>query len=343
MTRLFGREWTREELRKRVGHMDQLAGIRLVEGGDGLARGLRSLRVWTGSGLTFDVLADRALDIGACQYKGVPLAWISPVGEAHPAFYEPQGLGWLRTYGGGLFVTCGLDHFGGAYDYPEEPVGVHGRISNLPARAVGYRAAWDGDDYLLEVSGAVRQGRIYGENLLLERRISSALGSNRIRIEDTVTNEGFAPQRHQITYHFNLGFPLLNADTRLNVEVSETVPHDDVSERGLAHWRTMQPPTPGWQQQNFWHTPVPDEQGRVTVLLESPALGLALRWRYSNRWLPYLLEWKSMAEGAYVLGIEPGNTRGVSGRGAVRDLADLPHLAPGERRHYVIDVEVVEL
>jgi hypothetical protein len=343
MIELHGRQWSRAELHEATGSMDQLAGIKLVEGGDGLARGLRALRFWTGSGLTFDVLADRALDIGACQYNGASLCWLSPVGEAHPAFYEPHGLGWLRTYGGGLFVTCGLDHFGGAYDYPEGPVGVHGRISNLPARAVSYRSAWVGDEYVLEASGVVRQGLIYGENMVLERRISSALGSRRIRIEDTITNEGYAPQRHQITYHFNLGFPLLSADTRLKVEVSETVPHDDASAAGLAQWRTMQAPTPGWKQQNFWHTPVPDAQGRVTVQVESPVLGLGLRWGYDATWLPYLLEWKSMSQGAYVLGIEPGNTRGVSGRGAVRDLSELPHLAPGERRQYAIDVEVFEV
>ncbi len=342
MTELFGRKWSRDELRAAVGSMDQLAGIKLAEGGDGLARGARSLRFWTGSGLTFDVAADRGFDIGACQYKGVPLAWVSPVGEAHPAFYEPHGQGWLRTYGGGLFVTCGLDHFGGAFDYPEGHVGVHGRISNLPARAVSYRTAWDGDDYVLEASGVVRQGVIYGENIVLARRISTALGSRRIRIDDVITNEGFAPQRHQITYHFNLGFPLLNADTQVKVAVSETVPHDENSAEGLAHWRTMQPPTPGWRQQNYWHTPVPDAEGRVTVEVVSPALGLGLRWRYDATWLPYLLEWKSMAQGAYVLGIEPGNTRGVSGRGAVKDLSELPHLEPGESRRYALDVEVIE-
>ena len=34
---LWGREWTREELLARVGHLEQIAGIRLVEGGDGAA------------------------------------------------------------------------------------------------------------------------------------------------------------------------------------------------------------------------------------------------------------------------------------------------------------------
>jgi hypothetical protein len=38
---LWGREWTREELLARVGRLEQIAGIRLVEGGDGTERGVR--------------------------------------------------------------------------------------------------------------------------------------------------------------------------------------------------------------------------------------------------------------------------------------------------------------
>jgi hypothetical protein len=41
MVLLLNREWSRTELLRRVGHMDQLAGIRLLEAGDGKARGYR--------------------------------------------------------------------------------------------------------------------------------------------------------------------------------------------------------------------------------------------------------------------------------------------------------------
>jgi hypothetical protein len=36
---LWGRRWTRPELLARVGRLEQVAGIRLVEGGDGAERG----------------------------------------------------------------------------------------------------------------------------------------------------------------------------------------------------------------------------------------------------------------------------------------------------------------
>lgn len=103
---------SRREILEHVGHMDQVAGIKLLEATDGLARSSRMFQVWTGTGLSFHVLADRALDISACRYKGVPLAWASAVGDVHPTYYEPEGAGWLRSFQGGLLVTCGLDHFG---------------------------------------------------------------------------------------------------------------------------------------------------------------------------------------------------------------------------------------
>ena len=86
MIKLFNREWNKAELLRRVGRMDQLAGVRLVEATDGKARGSRLLDVWTGTGLRFQVNADRALDISSCDFKGIPLSWRSPAGDVHPAY-----------------------------------------------------------------------------------------------------------------------------------------------------------------------------------------------------------------------------------------------------------------
>ena len=71
MTPSYLQNLKREQLIPYVGHMDQLAGIKLVEATDGRARDSRMLNVYTGSGLSFTVTADRALDISACHYKGI--------------------------------------------------------------------------------------------------------------------------------------------------------------------------------------------------------------------------------------------------------------------------------
>ena len=342
MTHLYHRDWNRQELTRYIGHMDQIAGVRLAEAADGNERGSRLLQVWTGSGLTFNVLPDRAMDISACEYKGLSLAWRSPIGDAHPAFYEPAGTGWLRSFQGGMLVTCGLDTFGPPVREGQQEFGQHGRVSNLPAREVGYHAGWVREDYRLEVSGEVRQARIFGENILLRRRISTSLGSSKIRLEDTVTNEGYDPQAHMLMYHINTGFPLLTEDACLKFDVTETFPEDQTSAKALADWMVFQPPTAGFQEQNFIHTPVLDEQGWASAELDNPGLKLGLRLKFDARTLPYLNEWKMMGEGLYVLAIEPMNCNPLGGREALRTRKALPYLQAGESRSYVLEIEVVE-
>lgn len=333
---------TKQELLQHVGHPNQIAGIKPVEVADGPERGNRLLQVHTGSGLTFDVTADRALDIAACRYKGMSLVWLSAGGSTNPAYFDPAGLGWLRSFGGGLLATCGLDHFGPPVDDNGESLGLHGRISNLPAHAVSYRTDWVGDDYVLEVSGQVRQTRVFGENLLLKRRISTALGSNKIRIEDEVVNEGFDPQPHMLLYHFNLGFPLISAETRLRIDGAETVARDADAEAGLDAWSRMQPPTAGYREQVFRHTLPADAGGLARVTVENPALGLALRFTYRPEELPHLFQWKMMGQGTYVLGIEPANCGVLLGRVAAGAQNDLPVLNAGETRRYTLELEIIE-
>lgn len=342
MVDLYGRKWTWRELARYVGSMDQVAGIKPLEAADGVERGGRVFEVWTGSGLSFHVLADRALDISACQYKGMSLAWRSPVGDAHPTYFDSSGSEWLRSFQGGLLVTCGLDTFGPPNRDGEEEFGLHGRVSNIPGRAVNYSAAWIENEYRLEVSGEVRQTRVFGENLVMRRRISTALGSNRIRIEDVVANEGFTSYPHMILYHVNLGFPLLSEKACLKFDVLETKPRNENSHQGINDWMVFQQPTSDYLEQNFIHTPVADEKGWAVAELENQELKLGLRLSFDTSTLPYLNEWKMMGEGLYVLGIEPINCAANGGRGPAREQNLLPFLEAGESRRYTLEVEVVE-
>lgn len=342
MKKSYLKNFTPDQVRQRVGHMDQLAGIRLVEAQDGLARNCRFLQVWTGSGLSYSVAAERALDISACQYKGISLAWISSVGDSHPAFYEPQGDKWLRNFGGGLLVTCGLDQFGYPNIDGDEELGLHGRVSNLPARYLAYQAGWQDDRYQLEITGQIRQSRVFGENLLLERRISSELGANIIRIEDRVTNQGFESHPHMMLYHFNLGFPLLDEQSVLKTSVSLTSPRDKEADLHKDKWMEFHAPQQSFKEQVFQHQVIPGADGKVSVELINNKLGLGLRWMYSFEELPYLYEWKMMGQGTYVLGVEPANCAGMHGRADARSKDQLVMLSPGEERCYHLALEVFE-
>ncbi len=343
MVYIYGRNWTRDALIRQVGHLDQIAGIKPVEAADGSERGARLFEVWTGSGLSFHVSADRALDISSCAYNGMALAWRSSVGDSHPAFTENHQLEWLRAFPGGLLVTCGLDQYGAPNVDNGEPMPLHGRISSIPARSANYRTYWQDDDYILEITGEMRQTRVFGENLVLRRTITTRMGSSAITIHDRVTNEGFAPHPHMILYHFNLGFPLLSADSRLVIDAESTEPRDEVSLAGLADWRSFQPPTARYQEQVFRHRVRAEADGFASVQLENPALGVGLRWRYDTTTLPYLFQWKQMGEGVYVLGVEPANCGVIQGRATARERGDLPYLEPQETREYHLEVEVVSV
>ena len=63
--------------------------------------------------------------------------------------------------------------------------------------------------------GEVRQAAVFGEVLMLRRRIELDLFGNQVRLTDIVTNRGFRPSRHAVLYHINLGFPLLDSHSQL--------------------------------------------------------------------------------------------------------------------------------
>ncbi|KAK1827975.1 hypothetical protein QBC39DRAFT_375133 [Podospora conica] len=85
------------------------------------------MRLVSGGGLKLELHPDRAMDIGAVTVDGVLIAWMSPVGMASPAAYDSAGSNWLRTFGGGLLATCGLENHG--------PAGVDGMLGeNLGLR-----------------------------------------------------------------------------------------------------------------------------------------------------------------------------------------------------------------
>src|SRR5258707_15872386 len=110
MPTLFGKNWPAPDLRQRTGDMSQFGGITRSVLDDGAGRGVRVATMRTGTGLEADVLLDRCMDIGRATFRGSALAFRSYVGDTHPGFYDPNGAEWLRTFGGGLLATCGLQN-----------------------------------------------------------------------------------------------------------------------------------------------------------------------------------------------------------------------------------------
>ncbi len=319
------------EARKRVGDLRQLARIDEVSETQGPARGARRITLHSGGGLSVDLLPDRALDIGAVSYRGVPIAWHSPTGFVAPALAVNAGTEWLRSFGGGLLATCGLDAYGPAsrddgVDYP-----MHGRVGTVPAHVTRAQVT----DEALVVEGEVRQATVFGENLLLRRRITVPLGSGTILVDDTVTNESSADAGHMVLYHANIGWPLLDEGATLRIPSHAVSPRDAAAEQGMADWFDLQPPTPGYAEQVFKHDF--SGGGLAEVSVDNPAQDTRLALRFDTEGLPALHQWKMLGDGHYVLGLEPTNVDWSRGRAAAAAENALPRLAPGTSASYHLE------
>jgi hypothetical protein len=115
--------------------------------------------------------------------------------------YEPEGSGWLRGFGGGLLVTCGLGSVGRPSEHAGLHWGLHGHVANIPASRVQSSAGWEDDEYVMTVSGVVRKATVLGEALERSREIRTSLGQASLRIDDVVTNIGPRPASHMYRYH----------------------------------------------------------------------------------------------------------------------------------------------
>jgi hypothetical protein len=357
MAELFGRSWPRAAVAERTGALAQIAGVELLEYADGPERGVRVLEFRTGAGLGFRVAVERGFDLLSAEYRGIPIGWRSPTGPRHPGLASPEesrGWGFLRSFTG-LLATCGLDHALapatasaahyiypgiGGIDYP-----LHGRVAQIPARLVGYGERWDGDACTLFAEGEVAQMAVFGENLVLTRRIEAALGGTAISVTDRVENRGFRPTPHMLLYHYNFGFPLLDEGAELLLPSRAIVHavHADLRAQGVGY-RIQGPPKAEFSEQVYEHDVVAAADGMAPAALINPRLGAAgfgVRLDYDLAALPCLIQWQCLQSGLYVLGIEPA-TNHVLGRSFAEQRGELIFLEHGEARDYRTRLSVLD-
>ena len=117
----------------KVGNVSQLGGIETSVIDNGPAKGSRIGWFNTGSGIRYKVAIDRSLDIVDAFYDQHSLAWLSHSGLINPRPDANQGLEWLYSFTGGFLTTCGLSQVGFSPDDQQAGLGLHGRISNIPA------------------------------------------------------------------------------------------------------------------------------------------------------------------------------------------------------------------
>ncbi len=325
-------------IRKRTGSMAQIAGVTSYVFDSGKSRGMRGLEVNNGSGFRFTVLPDRGMDLGPAEYRGNNLVFISKTGLVSPCFYDSHGDGFLEGFAGGLLTTCGLTYMGAVCEDNGESLGMHGRISNCPAESVNVEEGWIDGDYCITIRGRVRQAKFFRENLELHREITTKMGTNAVRIRDTVKNCGFETQPFMLLYHCNFGYPLLDENTVLSTSPGTVTARDEDAQKGLDSFDSFHAPEHEYREQVFYHV---SKERNAFGLLYNEKLdgGLGAYVKYDPMQLPYLLEWKQMGESDYVVGMEPA-TWFPEGRDVARKRGELDFIEPGEEKHFEIELGV---
>lgn len=343
---LYNHSWTRRELEARVGRLEQIGGVRRLQLTEGKEAGVEQIQVRTGAGLCYYVSPQRGLDISLAEFCGVPISWQGPNGDVHPAYFDDEGLEWLRTAAGGLLMTCGLTQAGAPTVDEGKPLGLHGRAHHLPARQVVAEGRWRGDEYEMRVAGVVEEAVIFGENLRLTREIRSRLGSNRLELTDVIENVGFQSTPLMLLYHFNFGFPLLLEETTMQFPSRTVTARDPWTPlEGYDRWAL---PEAGQQERVYLHEDLQSAHGWATATVHNPQfpLGaginpcpLTVHLSWATDTLPSHVEWRMAGAGEHVLGIEPTNCN-VRGRAAARADGSLVLIEPGEAKTFAMALEI---
>jgi len=343
LPRIYNKKYSREELLKRVGTIHQVYYNRIFELIEGKEKGVRGIDIRNSSGLNFIVLFDRGMDIPYAEYKGIPLGWNSHIGYVAPSFYEPEKDEWLRGYFGGLLTTCGLTYMGAPDVDLGEELGLHGRISYTPAERYSVEEYWNGDEYFIQVSGVLREAKVFGPNIVLERKVRTRMGSKKIIIEDVVRNEGWEPQPLMILYHINIGFPILDEGSRLVSTTTKIVARDDEARKGQEEYDLFHGPVKGYKEKVYFHDLETDNEGYAYAAIINDDLyeGMGVYVKFNKKTLKRFVQWKMLGEGLYVVGIEPANSF-VMGRSWERKMGTLEYIEPQKEKKFYVEIGVLE-
>jgi len=317
----------------------------------GLQDGVQVVEINNGK-LHVAVLPTRGMGIWKGECGEVALGWDSPVKDpVHPAFInleERGGLGWLKGFNE-WFVRCGLnsmgapgidtvtDYSGNAY---EVPLTLHGKIANIPARAVSLEIT----DRAIILRGEVDETMMFGPALRLNTEIRTEFGSGAMTITDTVTNLGHNPQEHEMLYHINYGESLLEEGSRLLAPIKQVAPRDPRSAEGITTFDRYGAPQPGFIEQAYLYELIGKRGSRETVVMLRNAAGnQASALRYSLKDFPCFTQWKNTATRAdgYVTGMEPA-TNYPNSRRFEREKGRIIQLAGGESRTTSITIEALD-
>jgi hypothetical protein len=302
--------------------------------------------------LRFVVVPTRGMSILKVESGDVRLGWDSPVKElVHPQFINLEsrgGLGWLEGFNEWL-VRCGIEWAGhpgrdkfrnNVGDEVEMDLTLHGKIGNIPASEVEVFIE-AGAPPRIHIRGLVEERMFYGPKLSFWADLSTELGSNAIRFDDTITNQSAHDQEFQIIYHANFGPPLLGQGARFVGAIDQAKSFNAHAAKSVKSYGEYAGPQPGFVEQVYCLHPLAGPDGRTELLLENANGDRGVSLTFPVQQLPCVTLWRNLvaeSEG-YVTGIEPGTGFPYTRR-LEREAGRVPKLTPNETRRFTIDVAI---
>ncbi len=336
-----GKNYTKEELIRRVNNMKNIAEVRPQTRTAGKASGIKMLDVTCGE-LAYSVMEGRCLDIVNVKYKGLPYNFLSKVGPVHPSQADHKGKNFLRAITGGMLYTCGFSNVGSHYPNEEEGESrFHGRLRFVPADNVSVFERWEGDDYIVGVGGEMRDCGLFFENCVLRREITSKLGEKKIVIKDEIENESVYTAPFMMMYHVNVGFPVLSKDAKVYVASKNARPMTPATEELKDEWPNVTEPVDNQIENVYSHDLYHDEEGfcHSAVFNHENKMGVWVKSRYNV--MPKLVEWRSMGSADYCVGIMPANNN-ACGRQLEIDENTLRYIGPFEKISNGIEITYMD-
>jgi len=328
----------KHEVLSYVGNMQQVASIQPVLYTEGIAKGLGAYQIKNGD-LSFTVMQDKCLDISHLSYKGINLSFLSKPGLQYKAQKTSQA--GVSTIMGGFLFTAGFDNIGAPATIDGKEYDLHGNLRSIPAEHLCANATWLNDEYILSVSGEIRESELFGKNLLLRREIRTTFPGKSFIIKDEIENQSFHDEAFLILYHMNFGYPFLSEHCNLLIPSEHVVPRDAISKKHLDRWNHMDKPIPNEQEYVFIHTPSARKDGKSIVGVYNTELKIGVSIEYEPDKLPYFMEWKSLGSGDYALGFEPANGN-VLGRQYHHDNKSLPMIHSFETRTFELKITILD-
>ena len=296
----------------KISNIMQIASLRRYTLTEGAGTGLDVIDCDNGN-IRFLINVSKACDIMQLYHQGQNMSFVSKNG------FTKREVPFINRFEGGMIYTCGLDSVGGREGYE-----LHGTVHNTPAEII--RA--DVNEDRIVVEALVRNTALFGQNLLLKRTISSAIGSDSVCVEDELCNLGFEAADYCLLYHINVGYPMLDEGAHIEADVRKCTPRNEAAIEKESSKFEMSDSAVGADELCYFL-----DLNKPEVSLVNNKIGKKFTVSYCGETLPDFLEWKSMASGDYALGLEPCTTK-------LDDNFKYSKIKSGEKIRFFVELKV---